>query len=41
MGNRGGFERGPRVLYRRGRPGLGCTSSDAIGHRGRRARAAP
>jgi hypothetical protein len=35
MSDRGGFERGPRVLYHRGRPGVGCTSSKTVGHRGR------
>jgi hypothetical protein len=35
MSDRGGFERGPRVLYYRGRPGVGCTSSETVGHRGR------
>jgi hypothetical protein len=40
IGERGGFQRGSGALYSQGRHGLGWTSSDAIGRRGRRAMAA-
>jgi hypothetical protein len=35
LGDRGGFERGPRFLYRNHCMGAWCNSSDEIGGRGR------
>jgi hypothetical protein len=35
MSSNGGLENGPRVLYHRSGLGLGCTSSEMVGHRGR------